>query len=65
MSDSSMLTLREKRKALDVSQIELERIMGISPTIIADYERGRRKSMGIILLRRVVLAMLALPDLKK
>jgi putative transcriptional regulator len=51
-------TLRKWRDAFKISQQELSSALGRSPSIISDYEKGRRKSPGIKTLRRIVGAML-------
>ena len=51
-------TLRKWRDAFNISQQELSSALGRSPSIISDYEKGRRKSPGIKTLRRLVDAML-------
>ena len=51
-------TLRKWRDAFNISQQELSSALGRSPSIISDYEKGRRKSPGIKTLRRIVDSML-------
>jgi len=51
-------TLRKWRDAFSISQQELSEALGRSPSIISDYEKGRRKSPGIKTLRRIVNAIL-------
>ena len=50
-------TMRKWRDAFNISQQELSSALGRSPSIISDYEKGRRKSPGIKTLRRIVAAM--------
>jgi len=51
-------TLKKWRDAFNISQQELSQALGRSPSIISDYEKGRRKSPGIKTLRRIVGAIL-------
>lgn len=51
-------TMRKWRDAFNISQQELSQALGRSPSIISDYEKGRRKSPGIKTLRRIVQAIL-------
>jgi putative transcriptional regulator len=51
-------TMRKWRDAFNISQQELSRSLGRSPSIISDYEKGRRQSPGIKTLRRIVDAMI-------
>ncbi|BCU67356.1 transcriptional regulator [Sulfolobales archaeon HS-7] len=53
--------LRKWRKIFDVSQTELAQAMGISPTVIVDYERGRRVP-GLKFLRRYVNALIRIDE---
>jgi putative transcriptional regulator len=51
-------TLKKWRNAFNISQQELSACLGRSPSIISDYEKGRRKSPGIRTLRRIVAAII-------
>jgi len=51
-------TLKKWRNAFNISQQELSACLGRSPSIISDYEKGRRKSPGIKTLQRIVAAIL-------
>ncbi len=55
-------TLRKWRYAFNVSQQDLARVLGRSPSIISDYEKGRRKSPGIKTLRRIVSAIISIDE---
>ncbi|BDB97279.1 transcriptional regulator [Saccharolobus caldissimus] len=50
---------RKWREMFGVSQGELSREMGIKPSVIADYERGRRQA-GSELIRRYVSALISI-----
>ena len=47
-------TIRKWREEFGVSQQDLARHLDVSPSVISDYESGRRKSPGIIIIRRIV-----------
>lgn len=55
-------TLRKWRQVFGVSQKELAGEMGISHSVVSDYEGGRRKSPTIATVRRVVNALLAIDE---
>ncbi len=56
-SDNPGRVLRKWRKIFEVSQKELADRLGISPSVISDYESDRRKSPGISFVRRVISAL--------
>ena len=51
-------TMRKWREEFSVSQNELAAAMKISPSVISDYESGRRRSPGVGVVRNVVDALL-------
>ncbi len=54
--------MKKWRELFHVSQVELAREMGVSPSVISDYEGGRRKSPGTRFVRRWVMALLAIDE---
>jgi putative transcriptional regulator len=62
LSDFPGQTMRLWRERFRLPQIELAQYIGISPSVISDYESGRRKSPGTSTIRRFVLALLELDD---
>ncbi|MBA3046544.1 MAG: helix-turn-helix domain-containing protein [Candidatus Thermoplasmatota archaeon] len=58
LSDEPGMTIRKWRKLFSVSQKELAEVLDVSPSVISDYEAGRRKSPGIATIRRVVESIL-------
>jgi putative transcriptional regulator len=62
LSDRPGQTMRMWRDRFRLSQIELADFIGISPSVISDYESGRRKSPGTSTIRRFVMALLALDE---
>jgi len=47
-----------------ISQISLSQTMGLSSSVISDYESGRRKSPGAKFIRRFVLSLLHIDEQK-
>ncbi len=60
ISDDPGSTMRKWREEFRITQQELGRYMGISPSVISDYELGRRKSPGLKMIRKVVLSLIAI-----
>ena len=57
-------TIRKWRTSFGISQSELSAYLNVSPSVISDYESGRRKSPGINIIRRVVEALIEIDILK-
>jgi putative transcriptional regulator len=55
-------TIRKWREEFSISQLELARFLKISPSIISDYESGRRKSPGVQTIRKIVNALLKIDE---
>ncbi|MBU2617785.1 MAG: helix-turn-helix domain-containing protein, partial [Euryarchaeota archaeon] len=64
LSDDPGETLKKWRKNFEISQAELSKFLGTSPSVISDYESGRRKSPGTLIVGRIVGALLEL-DMQK
>lgn len=47
-------TMRKWREEFSVSQNELASAMGMSPSVVSDYESGRRMSPGVGVVRKLV-----------
>jgi putative transcriptional regulator len=58
LSDNPGKTIRKWREELRISQKELALHLEMSPSVISDYESGRRRSPGIRTVRRMVEALL-------
>ena len=63
LSEAPGKTMRKWREELHISQTDLARHMHVSPSVISDYEAGRRESPGIRTIRRLVDAFLEI-DIK-
>lgn len=55
-------TIRKWREAFEVSQSELAGQLAVNPSVVSDYESGRRKSPGIGTVRRIVEALVGLDE---
>jgi len=55
-------TMRKWRGLLNISQIEIANALELSPSVISDYETGRRRSPGSGFVKRYVEALLELDE---
>jgi putative transcriptional regulator len=62
LSNEPGKTLRKWRQVFGVSQKELAGEMGISHSVVSDYEGGRRRSPTIATVRRVVSGLLVIDE---
>ena len=62
LSDHPGKTMRVWRERFRLPQIVLAKHLGISPSVISDYESGRRKSPGTSTIRRFVMSLLSLDE---
>jgi len=62
LSDDPGGTLRKWRVDFEASQTALADQLDVSPSVISDYESGRRESPGIGVVRRTVEALLDLDE---
>ncbi|MDD1730222.1 MAG: helix-turn-helix domain-containing protein [Methanospirillum sp.] len=62
LSDSPGKTLKKWRMSFDISQGHLSEFLGVSPSVISDYESGRRKSPGTAIIGRIVDSILAIDE---
>ena len=58
LSNDPGKTMRKWREEFSVSQNELASAMDISPSVISDYESGRRRSPGVGVIRKTVDSLL-------
>jgi putative transcriptional regulator len=58
LSDNPGETLKKWRTAFEISQTDLASFLKVSPSVISDYESGRRKSPGIFIVSKIVDAIL-------
>ncbi|MEM0493268.1 MAG: helix-turn-helix domain-containing protein [Candidatus Thermoplasmatota archaeon] len=62
LSDKPGQTFRKWRIIFDISQSELSHHLKITPSVISDYEAGRRKSPGINLVKRLIEALFEIDE---
>ena len=60
MSDSPGTMLKKWRVNFSITQTELANYMGVSPSVISDYESGRRKSPGTTIVGKIVESLIAM-----
>lgn len=56
------VTMRKWRSLLQVNQVEVAHELGLSPSVVSDYETGRRRSPGSAFIRRFVGALLEIDE---
>lgn len=57
-------TIKKWRTAFSLSQTELAKFLDLSPSVISDYESGRRKSPGIQTVKKIIKAFLEIDEKK-
>jgi putative transcriptional regulator len=62
LSDDPGATLRKWRTDFEIAQTDLAAELDVSPSVVSDYESGRRDNPGIGVIRRVVSALLDIDD---
>jgi putative transcriptional regulator len=55
-------TIRKWRGVFDISQTDLANFLQLSPSVISDYESGRRKSPGIQTVKKIIKAFIAIDE---
>ncbi len=62
LSDDPGATLRKWRTDFEIPQTDLAAELDVSPSVVSDYESGRRENPGIEVVRRVVDAVLDIDE---
>jgi len=62
LSPKPGLTLRKWRNIFQISQTDLAKYLNLSPSVISDYESGRRKSPGIQTIKKVIDAFIVIDE---
>ncbi len=62
LADSPGVAIRLWRERFGINQPSLANVMRISPSVISDYEAGRRKSPGATTIKRIVDAFLKIDE---
>ncbi len=59
LSENPGGTIKKWREIFGVRQSELAKRMGVSPSVISDYESGRRKSPGTVFVRKFIETLIS------
>jgi putative transcriptional regulator len=62
ISDMPGTTIKKWREEFGISQMELSKFMDVSPSVISDYESGRRKSPGASSIKKIVNALIKIDE---
>lgn len=62
LSEDPGATLRKWRTDFEIAQTDLADALSVSPSVVSDYESGRRDNPGIGIVRRSVVAMLDIDE---
>ena len=62
LSDDPGATLRKWRTDFEIAQTDLATELDVSPSVVSDYESGRRENPGIGVVKRIVEALLDIDD---
>jgi len=58
LSDAPEAVIKKWRNIFEISQKDLANELGITSSVVSDYESGRRKSPGIKVVKKYVIALL-------
>lgn len=64
ISENPGKTIRKWREEFGISKLDLSKEMSISPSVISDYESGRRKSPGANSIKRIVESLIEIDKRK-
>lgn len=64
LSDNPGETLKKWRTIFEIAQSDLATFLKVSPSVISDYESGRRKSPGIFIVSKMVDAILEMDAMR-
>ncbi|MDA4113432.1 MAG: helix-turn-helix domain-containing protein [Thaumarchaeota archaeon] len=54
--------LKVWREKLGIKQVQLARVLKLSPSVLSDYESGRRPSPGVIFVKKYIEALVSLDE---
>jgi len=55
-------TIRKWRNIFNISQTDLAKYLNLSPSVVSDYESGRRKSPGIQTVKKIINALVEIDE---
>lgn len=64
LSENTGRTLEKWRTTFEISQQELAKYLKISPSVISDYESGRRKSPGVNSVKKIINGLIEIDEKK-
>ena len=64
LSENPGETIRKWRETFGITQSELSAYLKTSPSVISDYESGRRRSPGINMIKKIVEALVELDSIR-
>lgn len=62
LSEKPGEALKKWRLNFEIAQTDLSNYLGVSPSVISDYESGRRKSPGTLIVSKIVQALLDIDE---
>ncbi len=62
LSESSESVIKKWRNIFKISQKRLANDLGITPSVVSDYESGRRKSPGIKVIKKYIITLLKIDE---
>jgi len=62
LSNDPGFTMRKWRETFDIAQIHIADKLKVSPSVISDYESGRRRSPGTIFVKKFVKALILIDE---
>lgn len=62
LSQNPGKTIKKWRENFDITQIELSNQLDISPSVISDYEGGRRSSPGTSIVKKIIKGLLEIDE---
>ena len=57
-SPNTGLSMRKWREYFEIKQSELARLLRVSASVVSDYESGRRKSVGSLVIKRFITSLI-------
>jgi putative transcriptional regulator len=64
LSENPGETIRHWRERFGINQTSLAKAMRVSPSVISDYEAGRRKSPGTVTIKKIVETLIKLDEME-
>ncbi len=62
LSSAPSETIKKWREEFKISQLELSNFLNLSPSVISDFETGRRKSPSVSSIKKIVNALITIDE---